>query len=180
MPRWSPDGKWIAFNGWQSRERPYRLRLVDPVSGIVRQIDAIDQIEDYAWSPNATKLAFTAMRTLPFRWEIGWVEVADGSVHVAGSDEDVYVEYGQLAWAPDGRRFVVDRHAENEHDDSVYSSDLWLYDLGGHRCRLTTTPREEEEDAGWIDDHAVRFTLLDETASADTITSIHRVIELPR
>ena len=45
---------------------------------------------------------------------------------------------------------------------------------------MTTTTREEEYDAGWIDDHAIRFTLLDENASADTITSIHRVIELPR
>ena len=176
MPRWSPDGKWIAFNGWQSRERPYVLRIVDPVTGSVRQIDAIDHIEDYAWSPDATKLGFAAMRTQHFRWEIGWVDIPEGTVHLAGIDQGP-AEYGHFAWAPDGLRFVVNRY-EYEHDDSLHSSDLWLYDLGGRRCRLTTTPRTDEEDAGWIDDRSIRFTLLDWNTPADTVASIHRVVEL--
>ena len=99
---------------------------------------------------------------------------------VAGIDEDPYVEYGQFAWAPESRRFVVDRHAEYEHDDSVYSSDLWLYDLEGPRCRLTTTPRNDEDGVGWIDERSIRFTLLDWNTPADTVASIHRVIELSR
>ena len=31
MPRWFPDGKWIAFNGWQSRERPNVIRVDESV-----------------------------------------------------------------------------------------------------------------------------------------------------
>jgi Tol biopolymer transport system component len=178
MPRWSPDGKWIAFNGWQSRERPWTLRIVDPVTGDVRQIDAIDHIEDYEWSPDGKKLGFTAMRTQPFRWEIGWVDVPEGTAHIAGIDEGPG-EYGQFAWAPDGLEFVVNRYVEDEHDDSVRSSDFWLYDLKGHRCRLTNTPKIDEEGVGWIDDRSIRFTLLDWNTPADTVVSIHQVIELP-
>ena len=94
-------------------------------------------------------------------------------MHVVGIDEDRYVEYGKFAWAADGQRFIVDRHAEYEHDESVYSSDLWLYDLEGRRCRLTTTPRIEEYDAGWIDDRSIRFTLLDWNTRADTAATVH-------
>jgi hypothetical protein len=117
------------------------------------------------------------MRTKPFRWEVGWVDIPEGTVHVVGID-DGPAEYGKFAWAPDGQRFVVDRRVEDEHDDSVYSSDLWLYDLEGRRCRLTTTPRTDEEDVGWIDDRSIGFTLLDWNTPADTVASIHRVVEL--
>jgi hypothetical protein len=76
---------------------------------------------------------------------------------LSASDPDIYVEYYDCEWAPDSRRFLVNRHREYEHDDSVDASDLWLFDIAGRPCRLTHTPREEDNAAGWIDDRRIRF-----------------------
>jgi Tol biopolymer transport system component len=180
VPVWSPDGRWIAFRGWKSRDQWHVLMLVDPTTGIARSIQGIGQIEDYAWSPDASMLAFTALLETRFQWQVGWIDIPKGTAHIIGTDEGVYTEFGGLAWAPDGRRFIVNSSAENEHDESGSASDLWLYDVRGGRCRLTATPREEELDVGWIDNRSIRFSLLGGSSMADTIASIWRVIELPR
>jgi len=176
-PRWSPDGKWIAYTAWFSQRRWHVLRLIDPTSGKASTVE-IDQIADYAWSPDGSKLAFTVMQQSPFEWQVGWVDIRRGAQHVIATDNSVYTEYGGLAWAPDSRRFIANASAENEHDDSVRSSDLWLYDVTGRRCRLTNTPREEEMEAGWIDNQSIRFSLINEHSAADTLATIQRVIGL--
>ena len=115
-------------------------------------------IEDYAWSPDLKRLAFTsAPYDSGWHFVIGWIGVASGVVRVLATDSDPYVEWYELEWAPDGRRFVSTRHREYEHDDNVYASDLWLFDLRASPCRLTHTPGQEEDYPGWIDDARIRF-----------------------
>ncbi len=157
-PRFSPDGRWIACNRRVSRARPWVLALVDVRTGSVRMLERVGHIEDYAWSPDSKRLAFTSMPyDSNYRWDIGWIDVAGVSPHVLASDTDRYVEYYDCEWSPDSRRFVVSRHREYEHDDSVYAHDLWLFDVDGRPCRLTHTPDLEESFPGWIDDHDIRY-----------------------
>jgi hypothetical protein len=95
------------------------------------------------------------------RWplEIGWIDVARDSVHVLATDDNIYAEFEDCEWAPDSRRFVVDRRCENEHDDSVNADDLWLFDIDGKPCRLTHTPRRQKDLAGWVDNRRIQFQL---------------------
>ncbi len=158
MPRFSPDGRWIACHRWLSRERPWMLALVDARTGLSRIVENVGHIEDYAWSPDSKRLAFTSMPyDSSWRWDIGWVDAQSESVHVLSQDQDPYVEWYELEWAADNRRFVANRRREYEHDDSVHAWDLWLFDLEGDPCRLTHTPREDELFPGWIDHRHIRY-----------------------
>lgn len=158
MPRFSPDGRWIACIRWLSYQRPYNLALLDIRTGSSIALENLGYIGGYAWSPDSKRLAFTSMpRDSIHRWDIGWIDAADKSVHVLASDFDYYVEYNDCEWAPDNRRFVVNRQRENEHDDSVYARDLWLFDVEGRPCRLTHTPRRDEDFPGWIDNRHIRY-----------------------
>ncbi len=158
QPRFSPNGRWIACNHWESSERPWNLTVVDVRSGNSRIIEHVGQIEDYAWSPDSKQLAFTSIaHDSSWRFNIGWIEAGSGSVHILASDDESNVEWMGLEWAPDDRRLLATRHREYEHDDSIYASDLWLFDLKARPCRLTHTPREDEDSAGWIDGRRIRY-----------------------
>lgn len=157
-PRFSPDGRWIACNRWISRARPWMLALVDVGTGSLRVLERVGHIQDYAWSPDSKRLAFTSTPyDSNYRWDIGWIDVASDSLHVLATDTDRHVEYYDCEWAPDSRRIVVNRQREYEHDDSVYAHDLWLLDLDGRPCRLTHTPGRGENSLGWIDDRHISY-----------------------
>lgn len=110
-PRFSPDGRWIACNRWLSSEHPYNLALVDARTGKARIADRVGEIDDYAWSPDSRRLAFTSyVVDTGGRMDIGWIEIGSAAVHVLASDRDPHVEWLELEWAPDSRRFQVRRH----------------------------------------------------------------------
>ena len=170
-PRFSPNGRWIACRHWESRQRPYVLAIVDVLTGSKRLIEAIGQIEDYAWSPDSRRLAYSSYSN------IGWVDVATGSAHVLDNDPGPYAEWTDLEWAPNSRRFLGRRHMESEHDESVYATDLWLFEPGGKPCRLTQTPKVDEDSPGWIDDLRIRYESSEDID--DPVLQGHRyVIEL--
>jgi dipeptidyl aminopeptidase/acylaminoacyl peptidase len=179
MPRFSPDGRWIACSRWLSRKRPYNLTLIDARTGASRVIERVLYVEDYAWSPDSKRLAFTSMKwDSSNHWDIGWVDVSSGAVHVLATDTDPYVEYEECEWGPDSRRFVANRQREYEHDDTVYAHDLWLFDIDGQPCRLTHTPRREEDFPGWIDGRHIRYESFD--GDDETGDRRRHVIELDR
>jgi WD40-like Beta Propeller Repeat len=177
LPRFSPDGRWIALSHWVSQERPYVLGLVDVASGRVRLVEGIGQIENYAWSTDARRLAYVSS---PYRatWatDVGWIDVATLTPHALATDSVSYVEYGDCEWAPDGERFLATRHREYEHDESLYAEDLWLFDVHAGACRLTRTPRANEDMPGWIDDRHIRYQ--DDASSKGGEAGARHVIEL--
>lgn len=156
MPRFSPDGRWIACG---TSTTPHVLAIVGVRDGAFHMFERVGNIEDFAWSPDSKRLAFTSMATSSGRWSIGWIDFARDSVQVLATDDYIYAEFYDCEWAPDGRRFVVDRRCEYEHDDSVNADDLWLFDIDGKPCRLTRTPRREKDLAGWVDNRRIRFQL---------------------
>jgi len=152
MPRFSPDGRWIACDRWRSHEHPYVLGIADARTGTVHDFERVGQIEEYAWSPDSRRLAYASYSN------IGWIDVASGTVHVLANDPAPHgADWSDLEWAPDSRRFLGRRHLEYEHDDNVYATDLWLFDVKGQTCRLTNTPKVDEDSPGWIDDRHIRY-----------------------
>ena len=58
LPRWSPDGKQIAFVGLQEN-KPWKIYVVSPDGGGMRELLPLDRQEsDATWSPDGKQIAF--------------------------------------------------------------------------------------------------------------------------
>jgi tricorn protease len=96
VPKWSPDGKWLAY-----ADQTHRLYVVEADGGSPQEVDRSEQqeIRQYVWSPDGRWLAYMKVN----RVEIGSIfiyDTVDGVTHQVTSwntDDD------SPAWDPDGR-----------------------------------------------------------------------------
>ena len=102
-PRWSPDGKQIAFYGWLPWKQP-QLYLVSGEGGAPKEVlsDEFDQ-ENPDWSPDGAALVFEVNRpsegSSSMKNALYRVELATKSVtKIPDSDGLIFPR-----WAPDGR-----------------------------------------------------------------------------
>jgi eukaryotic-like serine/threonine-protein kinase len=107
LPRWSPDGKQIAFIGSQPG-RPWKIFLVSSAGGNAKELMAEERNEiDTTWSPDGNSLVFGR---LPF-FEYGssgpvTIQVLDlrtGQVSTLPESNGLY----SPRWSPDGRYVVA-------------------------------------------------------------------------
>ena len=107
MPRFSPDGKWIAFER-NSRE----LRVIDPAtkeekliaSGVFDTPPFFDP-RDYVWSPDSRFIAYVSAGAKVFT-SVFVAPVASDTPLKAGAGQQISylanTSAGALAWSPDG------------------------------------------------------------------------------
>lgn len=58
-PRWSPDGRYLAFNGSATDPDESQIMLFDRQSGLTRVLtDVTGDIGDFVWSPDSRRLVF--------------------------------------------------------------------------------------------------------------------------
>src|SRR6266702_6860778 len=161
-PRWSPDGRWLAF--LSSREDEHtQLWLLDRSGGEGRKLTSFGgDVEDYVWAPDGKRLAAvvgdadTAKPKTPaaividrFQFkqdEIGYlgkerrhlylvdVETGKGTILTPGPYDELLP-----AWSPDGRSlvFVSKRRTDFDRDNNW---DLYVMDAvpGAVPRQLTT------------------------------------------
>src|SRR5207302_3327818 len=151
-PRWSPDGRSIAFVRHEQDSKDTEVCVIPAGGGEARVLLTWkDEVSDLAWSPDGTRLAFLGRdrdeerygkdkekdqppRRITRLWSrfdsVGWI--ADRPTHLFVVDIDggdpVAVtsgeyEDGGLAWSPDGRTLAF---AAGRHDtfDLDYGVDL--------------------------------------------------------
>jgi tricorn protease len=104
MPRWSPDGKWIAFSSL--RNGNFDIFLVPSIGGSARQVtyhSANDWVND--WSPDGGKILFYSSRdTRAFA-----LYSIDLKTHVTKrlTNDEEGLRFG--AWSPDGKTIAYTR-----------------------------------------------------------------------
>ena len=102
-PRWSPDGRQIAFCGW-TEEKPVRIYVMPSEGGAPRQVTNGESgnhgDRDASWSPDGTSVAFGgSVDDNPSAISIHIVDLKTNHVSVLPGSKGLF----SPRWSPDGR-----------------------------------------------------------------------------
>jgi hypothetical protein len=110
---WSPDGQWIAYNSWPGGlEAGSQIWLVTADGKSPRQLtDAPTQLREPSWSPDGSRIAFTAVED--DRQSIWSIAASGGDPQNLTNDSRGSGELisGGGAWGRDGR--IVFTHGDD-------------------------------------------------------------------
>ncbi|MDP8239960.1 MAG: DPP IV N-terminal domain-containing protein [Candidatus Hatepunaea meridiana] len=123
-PRWSPDGKYIAFTRRASKISKYDVYIVQPDGESLMNItpDTKETDDRYPnWSPDATKIAYYSNRSIKI-----YSFVTGKHTTITNNAKTPEVANGPV-WSPDGTRLV---YTSNEKDYPVYVADLQEIESG--------------------------------------------------
>jgi tricorn protease len=129
FPRFSPDGKWIAFSS--NRQGNYDVYVIPAEGGKPKQL-TFHSADDHVvgWTPDGKKIIFTSSRGQGvFPGVTTLFEIpADG-----GMEQPIPTDWGSWAsYSPDGSKLAFSRHPgvwSRKHYRGSYSVDLWLMDV---------------------------------------------------
>ncbi|MCE7927592.1 MAG: S9 family peptidase [Chloroflexi bacterium CFX7] len=163
-PRFSPDGRWLAFLSERGEEKP-QIYVMPTAGGEARPVTKLPLGAGVpAWSPDSAHIAFSARtgeppdpdpkKAKPYRRITNLKYRLNGEgftydhrrhlfiVAIEPGCEPRQITSGdwddtQPAWSPDGREvaFVSARHDERDFDNT---SDIWAVPVEGGEPRLVT------------------------------------------
>jgi dipeptidyl aminopeptidase/acylaminoacyl peptidase len=133
-PRWSPDGRWLAFlSGRGDEHDAEQLWLLDRAGGEAERVTELKgSVEDYVWSPDSKRLALV----------------------VADPDPNDTLPAADSA-KKRAKPIVIDRY-QFKRDYVGYLTDrydhLWLLDLAGRKAQQLTSGKQDDELPAWSPD----------------------------
>ena len=150
-PRFSPDGKWIAFSS--NRYGNNDVFVIPAEGGEPRQLtfnSAADTV--VGWSRDSKFVIFNSSRGRVYPGVLSLYRVAaDG-----GLEEPLDGDWGYWgSYSADGSKFVFNRHSPTwwrKHYRGSYAADLWVEDVKGKSFRKildTDVPDEQKANNTW-------------------------------
>jgi dipeptidyl aminopeptidase/acylaminoacyl peptidase len=176
-PRWSPDGKHLAFLSTRPANGKTQVWLLDRRGGEARQLTNVkEEIDDYRWSPDGKKLVLVMRETadsekpkpividrFKFKQDIQGYLTAASRTHLYLFDIETQklepltanknFEDSSPVWSPDGSRIAyVSSHAKDA--DQTNTNDIFLIDArpGRKPVKLLTADAPNDQQLLWSPD----------------------------
>lgn len=126
FPRFSPDGRWIAFSS--DREGGLDVYIIPAAGGDVKRL-TVHSADDVVlnWNPDSKSVLFASQRGEDFMGKLYTASIDGGLPRSAGPDIGVAGSY-----SPDGTRLAINRKAQSywrKNYRGAYQSDVTVMDL---------------------------------------------------
>ncbi len=125
-PRFSPDGRWIAFSS--DREGNMDVYLIPAAGGAVRRLTVHSADETVLdWTPDGKNILFASQRGEGFMGKLYLVSIDGGLPRDAGPDMGVSGSY-----SPDGTKLAINRKSQaywRKYYRGAYQSDVTIMDV---------------------------------------------------
>lgn len=170
-PRFSPDGKWIAFSS--DRNGNLDVYLIPSAGGTVKQLTFHSSDDTVLnWTPDGRAVLFSANRGEGFMPMLYTVSVEGGMPVSAGADMGV-----QGSYSPDGRRLAYNQKAQSywrKYYRGAYQSDVMVEDLATKKFTNLTDFDGMDSWPMWARDGFIYFV---SDRDGNGLTNIWRVPE---
>jgi len=170
-PRFSPDGKWIAFSS--DRNGNMDVFVMPAEGGTAKQLtfhSAADTLQ--GWSPDSRTLLFTSQRGEDFMGKLYTVSLDGGMERNAGADMGVWATY-----SPDGRKLAINRKAQSywrKFYRGSYQTDVTVMDIANKKFTDVTDFDGEDSWPMWSQDRHIYFV---SDREGNGLTNVWRVPE---
>ena len=129
-PRFSPDGRWIAFSS--NREGNLDVYVIPARGGAPKQL-TFHSADDQAlgWTPDSRSVLFSSSRGEDFMPKLYTVSIDGGLPRSAGSDMGVWACY-----SPDGTKLAINRKAQaywRKYYRGSFQSDITVLDIAAKK-----------------------------------------------
>jgi tricorn protease len=160
MPRYSPDGKWIAFTGqYQANTDVY---VIPAGGGEARRLTFHSDVVDGAperwgpdnmvlgWTPDSKQVVFLSRRSSMNSWFGRYF-----TVPVDGGEEKIMPldKGGMFSWSPDGKSIVYNRIFTNFRTWKRYTGGMhqnaWIHDFETGHDELAVDSKGLDLDPMW-------------------------------
>ena len=179
-PRWSPDGRSLAFVSSRAEKEPGQLYVISLRGGEAQKLTKLkEDVRGVAWSPDGRTIAFTSRvrdeeseeederrrpprRVTHLLYKLdneGWIADRRSQVFVVAADgsaeprqlTDAEHEHGAPVWSPDGSQLVFSTTRGDDWDTQLVS-DLYVMSADGGEPQLLTHGDGSCSDPAWSPD----------------------------
>jgi tricorn protease len=170
-PRFSPDGKWIAFSS--DRDGNLDVYLIPAEGGAAKQLtfhSADDSVQ--GWAPDGRAVLFASQRGEDFMGKLYTVNIDDQKERNAGSDMGVYATF-----SPDGKKLAINRISQSywrKYYRGAYQTDVTVMEIAAKKFTGLTDFDGMDSWPMWSRDGHIYFV---SDREGNGLTNIWRVSE---